>query len=260
MGVVRRHRLVVTDATADITRWTREVHRLTNKTYVRGLRAIQYRFRRRLFSDIASNPTLKTQLLRLANCPPSGCHVRPQTNPCHFSFVCPWCFVRDRVVPVARTIEAFQALDEPYDFAVEVRDVDHLPSDQWFWSSRAYANPHRTRSAYCTIQTLRYDYLRSRGDGLSHVAVQLLPPDSADPVNLFDTHSRMGVLRLQRPDKRDVEDILRVVFRYPSFFMLYAARSPRCIEHFTRCAGMRTLRVAVRTAFRSRLKDSKYEN
>lgn len=110
----------------------------------------QYRFQ--MWRWITQHPERKYEGTYAMNCPPSGFLVRPKTKYCYEAEVCPWCFVRRRVVPVFKAIQAVPREVRQGNQVVSLR-FEHAPTEELPFFRRD-RGPHAWSGSLATVQTL----------------------------------------------------------------------------------------------------------
>jgi hypothetical protein len=149
-------------------------------------KVMQSQVRFQMYRWISENPEKAYSGTYELNCPPTGLLVRPKTKFCNNPVVCPWCFVRRRLVPIYEAIKAVPVAARKGSKIVAVRAA-YSPTEQlpFFRNDRG---PHQWHGSLVTAQTVtpfpavddedlkekEEDKVPSRLDHVFHV-VQVVP-------------------------------------------------------------------------------------
>ena len=70
-----------------------------SQSVIYRIKVLQNQVRFQMYRWITENPERAYRGTYELNCPPTGVLVHPKTDFCNNPVVCPWCFVRRRLIP-----------------------------------------------------------------------------------------------------------------------------------------------------------------
>lgn len=171
-----------------------------SKAPIYRVRALQNNYRFQMWRWITEHPSRKYEGTYSMNCPPTGFFVRPKTKSCYDSSVCPWCFVRRKLMPVYDAIKDIPVKSRK-GLKVAALRFEHFPAEELPFFRRD-RGPHGWSDALVTAQTLTHSLVpepdppRREEDDPSHPPsdpqdiyhiLQILPND----VNLQNTINKV---------------------------------------------------------------------
>jgi|TARA_R110000824_G_scaffold115066_3_gene265980 hypothetical protein len=160
-----------------------------SRSWVYRAKVLQGQVRFQMYRWITENPDRAYPGTYELNCPPSGLLVKPVTRFCNNPLVCPWCYVRRRLIPIYEAIREIPRAQWKGYKIVAIRYIsDASHSDFTFF--RRDRGPHQWCKALVTTQTvtpfpvkdeedLKIKEADKRASGLEHVfhLVQVVPKD-----------------------------------------------------------------------------------
>lgn len=131
---------------------------------------LQKQYRRQLSMAIALGLN-KLNMTYVANCPPCGLKLSISSRLCGNPKVCPWCFVRRRLVPATLALREVPAENRFESKVIAWKRILPYSEDALRLFSKNYG-PHKFLKAQATVQAI----LPFIDDGLkmSHVGVQIV--------------------------------------------------------------------------------------
>ena len=149
-----------------------------NQSDIARTYALQWACQQQYFRLMTADPERVLEYTYRRNCPPVGFSVSPETRRCSNPRVCPWCFVRRRLLPVyAALMKVPKAIRLQQDVLVWCRILPYTPNALPFF--RSNYGPHQWCQALVTAQLVIpfINYTTSHLQ-LHHIGIQIVPRES----------------------------------------------------------------------------------